>query len=71
MSVSVSVLGFNGEQNVRGVENVLAALQEAGYSPNVTIRLNGEEIAAEEAASTPVHEGDTVVAAAPNLKGGR
>lgn len=67
MSVDVTVTGFNGERNA-AASTVLDALEQAGYSGNVSVRLNGEAV--QDPANTAVSQGDEIVAAAPELKGG-
>lgn len=66
-AVSVTVTGFNGERNVAAA-TVIDALEQAGYSGEVSVRLNGEQV--QDPANTPVQENDELVAAAPSLKGG-
>lgn len=62
------IIGFDGASSVENVQTVLEALEAAGLSPHVTVRLNGVEVG--DAAQTPVAESDTIVVTPPEVKHG-
>jgi hypothetical protein len=65
----VRVIGFNGSSTVNEVTTVLEALEAAGLSPDVEVRLRGQQVT--DVANTPVQSGDTISASPAEVKAGR
>lgn len=75
-SISVKFAGLSGKQDVtltvedESEATVAAAREQAGISPDLTIRLGGQPVAKEQESATQVSDGDTLVTTPPQAKQG-